>query len=373
MDRKKILIVSRSFYPLNSPRSFRATELAKEFARQKHKVTVLTHRENSIHTNFEKEHGVKIKDLGKPRLKPIQAKGKGIIYFLFRGLKRVANLLIEYPNIELVAMVSRALKQESGYDLLISIAVPHPIHWGVAKIWKKDSKNNPAQIWVADCGDPYMKQENDSFKKPFYFGWIEKWFCRKADYLSVPTPTSYKGYYKEFHKKIKVIPQGFRFEDYTFLQQVNKKEAIIKFGYGGSFIPKRRDPKEFLELLLKLEEKYTFEFHVYTKSSYYIEGYAKRSNSILIHEPVDRMTLMSIFSTFDFLVNFQNVGDKQTPSKLIDYLILDKPILNIETGNLDNVNVEAFLRGNFSKSLKIKNPGQYRIENIVSEFISLIS
>ncbi len=30
-DQKKILIISRSFYPMNSPRSFRTTELVKEF------------------------------------------------------------------------------------------------------------------------------------------------------------------------------------------------------------------------------------------------------------------------------------------------------------------------------------------------------
>jgi len=36
MERKKILIVSASFYPENSPHSFRTTELTKEFARQQH-------------------------------------------------------------------------------------------------------------------------------------------------------------------------------------------------------------------------------------------------------------------------------------------------------------------------------------------------
>ena len=34
------LLVSVSFYPENSPRSFRATELAKELCRQGHKVLV---------------------------------------------------------------------------------------------------------------------------------------------------------------------------------------------------------------------------------------------------------------------------------------------------------------------------------------------
>lgn len=40
---KKILIVTNGYYPKNSPRSFRATEFAKELHRQGHQVTVITH------------------------------------------------------------------------------------------------------------------------------------------------------------------------------------------------------------------------------------------------------------------------------------------------------------------------------------------
>jgi hypothetical protein len=97
---------------------------------------------------------------------------------------RFSSLLFEYPFIQLMPMLKRGLKGESGYDLLISVAVPHPIHWGVAAV---RTKTNPiAKVWVADCGDPYMGQENDTFKPPFYFGWLEKKFCRIADYITCP-------------------------------------------------------------------------------------------------------------------------------------------------------------------------------------------
>jgi len=58
---------------------------------------------------------------------------------------------------------------QTKYDLLISIAVPYPIHWGVAAVWAKDKSKNLAPNWIADCGDPYCFQENDTFKPPFYF------------------------------------------------------------------------------------------------------------------------------------------------------------------------------------------------------------
>jgi hypothetical protein len=94
-------------------------------------------------------------------------------------------------------MVKKKLKTENAcYDLLISIAVPHTVHWGVAAC--RSTSHQIANTWVADCGDPYVGQENDSFKVPFYFSWVEKWFMRKADFISVPTNGAIAAYFPEF-------------------------------------------------------------------------------------------------------------------------------------------------------------------------------
>ena len=97
MAHKKILIVTRSFYPMNSPRSFRATELAKELARQGHDVTVLTSKVDE-HYGFETEHRLKIKDFGKPKFKLIPLKGNGVILILKRAINRVCKLFFEFQN-----------------------------------------------------------------------------------------------------------------------------------------------------------------------------------------------------------------------------------------------------------------------------------
>jgi hypothetical protein len=73
----------------------------------------------------------------------------------------------------------------------------------------------------------------------------------------------------------------------------------------------------------------------------------------------------------DFVVNFENVGTKQTPSKLIDYAIIKRPVLSIKTGTLDAVTVDQFLDGNYQNQLVIKDPDQYRIENVVARFLQL--
>ena len=57
----KILIVSRSFYPLNTPRSFRTTELAKEFIRLGHEVVLCIPESDFDYSEFVKEFPLFIK------------------------------------------------------------------------------------------------------------------------------------------------------------------------------------------------------------------------------------------------------------------------------------------------------------------------
>lgn len=363
---KKILIVSNAFYPENSPRSFRTTELAKEFARQGHRVTVITHR-HPEQADIEREYGIAIRDLGPLKWKGFTVKGKGLVRLFWRFVSRMSGLFFEYPNIQLVNMVARALKQESGYDLLISIAVPYPVHWGVAKA--RTPEHQIAPIWVADCGDPYMGRENDTFQIPFYFAYVEKWFCQKADYLTVPTQGAIQGYYPEFHAKIRVIPQGFRFEDFQSTNTVKNPDKPT-FAYAGMFIPGRRDPSELLQYLVQLDRD--FEFYIYTRDTHLVEPFLEAGRGrILLCDYIPRSKLLHRLSKMDFVVNFENEGNKQRPSKIIDYTIVGKPVLSIQTGALDRCVVDEFLSKDYSHQMVIENPDQYRIENVAAQFLSL--
>ncbi len=352
---------------MNSPRSFRTTELAKELARQGHEVTVITPKDIEIHTSFEKEHNIVIKDLGKPTWKAIQLNGRGLNLKIRRLVRRVSNLVLQYPEIELQWLVNQALKNESGYDLLISVAVPYPVHWGVAMT--RSEAHRIAKVWIADCGDPFMGQENDTFTPPFFYKYVEKWFCRKADYLTVPTTGAKRGYYPEFQEKIKVIPQGFRFEDFQSTDNTGGND-IPTFGYAGGFIPGRRDPKELLEYLVNLDLK--FRFHIYTNVPGLVRPFLEKAEGrIILHEYIPRQELLAHLSQMDFVVNFENIGDKQTPSKLIDYAIIGKPILSIKTGALDKAVVNEFFARDYHNQLSVENPDQYRIENVCSKFLEL--
>ena len=150
MDKMRILIVSASFHPEISPRSFRTTELVKEFSRQGHDVTLLTVKNNGVHQQFEREHNVTIKDMGVLKL-PVIDPVKGLAQ---RAIRRILLMCFEYPQIEYLFRVASALRQETGYDLLISIAVPHPVHWGVA--------------WVQDPEQPYCINLGGRLRRSLY-------------------------------------------------------------------------------------------------------------------------------------------------------------------------------------------------------------
>ena len=367
MTSKKILILSSCFYPNISPRSFRTTELAKELARRGHDVTVYISKEDYDYDKISKDYGITIKDYGKLRLKKISYSGGKIEFWIRRAVNRILLQFIQYPEIEFLFKVLKVLKKEYAYDLLISIAVPHPIHWGVALFGKKIKRITSK--WIADCGDPYMLCKTGQFKKMFYFSYLEKKFCKNADYITVPTNQAIEGYYPEFKNKIRVIPQGFDIDN-IILFNGSYNNSIPTYAYAGSFIPNKRDPGELIEYLYSL----TVDFHfiIYTNDHILLNKYLdKDSSKIEVRTYIPRDNLLYELSKMDFLVFFENNTYIQTPSKIIDYALTKKPILSVTTGALDVNSVNNFINGDYSKALKINNISDYNIINIVDKFLQL--
>lgn len=367
--RKKILIVSKTFYPINTPRSFRATELVKEFSRQGHDVTLYTVKDDKYHVPFEKEYGVKIKDLGKLVFDSFDiSKGGRFVSVAKRAVNRAMNLLFEYPDIELMFKVKKALKKEKGYDLLISIAVPHPVHWGTA--WAVSKNPDIAKTWVADCGDPYMGEKTDSFRKLFYFKYLEQWFCRRADVVAITNINMKDNYYPEFHHKIVEITQGFNFEETTGALPAYVPNKIPTFAYAGTFIPGTRDPSALLQHLVSSDMN--FRFLIFTAQKHLVAPYlAAAMGRIEVRDQVSRKELLAILRTMDFLLNISYDIRIQSPSKLIDYYLVDRPVLSLQSNEVNTPVVNAFLSGDYSGRFVFDNYEKFRIENVCQQFLAL--
>src|SRR5690554_1304191 len=118
----KIVIISYSVYPINAPRAHRATELAKEFGRQGHDVSLYALLGKYDYSAIEKEHNINVKNIGKHLFSRFTSDNtsRKLDYFLTRATKKFIGKWIEFPNIDLVRLTFNVLKKEKDIDLLIT-------------------------------------------------------------------------------------------------------------------------------------------------------------------------------------------------------------------------------------------------------------
>lgn len=367
MIRKKILIISHLIYPAQSPRSQRATELAIELAVQGNDVTLYAVLGKYDYMKLSAAYGLKIRNIGNLVLSKLNSDGTSGNSLLQRVLIRLFEKLLEFPDIELLFRIPRLISREENVDLLISVAKPYAVHFGCALAKSLNKKSFPKK-WIADCGDPFM---GDAFDKPyFYFKYLEKWFCKNADFLSVPTENVIENYYSEFRNKIKVIPQGFKFTGNSNLSKFTQN-PVPTFAYAGVFYKEKRDPTPFLEFLSSLEPD--FRFIIYTKDDTLIKPYYdKLGNKLDVRNYIERNQLLYELGKMDFLVLIENLNNYGSPSKLIDYAIVNRPILSIPSDNIPYEKIKEFLRGDYKNRLVVNNLERYNISNVARQFMSLI-
>src|SRR6185437_15610450 len=243
------LIISQTIYPAQFPRAFRATELAKELGNQGHQVTLFAVLGSFNYSEFEKDNAnIKVKNIGKMHFAKVNSDNTDYCEennFFVKAFRKIFGRLFDFPDIELSFKIPKIICQERNVDCLITIAVPYTIHFGTAFAKSFFPKYFP-KTWIADCGDPYMGNE---FRQPyFYFKYVEKWVFRKANYITIPIEAARRGYYQEFYHKIKVIPQGFSFQQIP-LQRFKAKNSVPTFSYTGILYKDFRDPTLFLQYL----------------------------------------------------------------------------------------------------------------------------
>ncbi len=354
--------------PMQTPRAHRSTELAKELARKGHEVTVYAVLGKYDYTTFERETNVKVRHIPlKWQYHLYSSDGDKKRYHIDKIMGRLFGKKYDFPDIEFKKVVKELVNDVGdNFDVLISIADPHQIHWGCALAKKSNSSSFP-KIWIADCGDPYMKNgaNKGNFKE---YEKYERLFCEYCDFVTIPTIDALGGYFPEYRHKFKVIPQGFNF---SLTNNPPPQNSITSFAYAGTFYRDLRNPSSFLELLAKTSKE--FRFYVFTWHNNLLNPYLnKLKNRLIINEPIPREELITFLKKMDFLVNIDNVDcPHQIPSKLIDYGISGRPILNINPQKNNEVIVDEFLEGNYKQQFIVENINQYHITNVANQFLEL--
>lgn len=359
----KIVVVSQNTFPAQDPRAFRTRELTEWFAQQGHEVILYTVHGKYNYEKYEEETGIQMRNI--PVLLNIPTNDGARTNSLFDRIMThfFANNLF-WPHCELHFRMKEILLENKNIDLLITIAFPHSIHSGIAHAIKRKPHLKP-RVWIADCGDPFML--NPFSKHPAYMKRFEYLWCNEADYITIPIEEGKSGYYPEFHHKIRIIPQGFNFERTPIDKYV--PNDVPTFIYTGAIYKGIRDPHKFMDYLLNLKTPYRFKMILRSSLEKY---YLTRSQGQIEYViGLDRATVIRECSKADFLINIINPKAVQSPSKLIDYGIAGRPVLDIDSNFSDHKAFESFIEGDYSTQHVISNLNDYRIENIGMKFISL--
>lgn len=359
----KIVIITQTIYPALDPRSHRSMQLALGLADAGHDVTVYALLGEYDYRKYQENRNIKFKNLGVSKL-GLKDSDNNSKYTIFnRGMKKLFWKVFLYPDIEMVPMIRRAIKNEKGIDILISIAVPYIDHFAIASLKKTNAK-----CWISDCGDPFTG--NPFHKFPSHFKSIERHWCRKTDFIVVPIKEAKQGYFEEFRDKIKVIPQGFNFDNIKLAEY--KKNNIPTFAYSGATYRDLRDPSKFLDYITTLD--FPFKLIVYTVKGSMFEQYKEKlKDKIELREYVERDKLIYELSKVDFLINIKNKSGVQQPSKLIDYATTKRPIITITSGfgNSEKEIFNEFMDNNYTNQTIVENIEQYNIKNVSNEFVKL--
>ena len=370
--KKKILILSRWYYPAKNPRAFRTTELVKElFRRGKYDITAVLPSFADLQDCAVDVHFIPTISV------PAKCGKDGSVSLKDRVLERIRAVLrfivgdspgnIIYPF--RLYFVLRKLLRKDHYDVVMSISFPFYTHVAVALAMKCSSFKS---ILIADCGDPFYV--NPSYKMAFYLKWVEKYFLGKFDYVTIPMDAARESYADYgIDDRIRIIPQGFAITQIA--DDTYRKNPVPMFCFAGVLYEKIRNPRYFLDYLLQLKQD--FVFVVYALPDAFtlqlLDEYKKKLGDRLeIREPLPREELVHVMATMEFVVNFDNENSNQKPSKLIDYAMSRRPILSFNSRTFKPKVFEEFLQGNYAGQEQI-DLSQYDIRNVVDKFEELFA
>jgi hypothetical protein len=388
----KILISSYFFSPELTPRAFRTYELVRELCNEGHYVKLYLPAK-SVFSNYSFTHeNLEIKFVGSientpcnnesipAKSPPDKKKYRLVRKFVPKAIKKKISAYLEWRLRYLYPVKDRsylrntihALKEEiRKYDFIISIGLPIEVHiaMGISLFNNKSLRRDA--ITVAEYGDPFSTRQTLKVLPLYYL--IDWMLGRIFDYIIVPTPRAV-GSYKHFKKlsHIKVIPQGFNLQEYTLKPYT--KNLVPTFAYAGVLYHKLRNPSSFLNYLTHLEYDFRFCFFTINGSvdteKILAEYKDKLDGKLQVFYDSKRENLIKELSGMDFLINFENESDNQSPSKLIDYGIAGRPICPISTGQFNTDIFDEFCGNNYEHSVKV-NLNEHDIKIIAGMFLDL--
>lgn len=366
----KILYIQKLFAPHNRIAAVRATRLVEYLAKDhNHEITVLSKKPNPCNdlTDQTLSNVFKLKSVHfisiENRIKNKSPKSKNINTFYkykyYRFFRKHYLLLKEiFSEIKYyIEAMNQIKKTPYVYDYIISSYGPLSSHLIGSKL-NKDYKTK----WAIEFRDPlYIKGFNDAIwynvlKKRL----LSKWSKKAEIIIIVSHDTKYDSkFYIKNSKKIKIIRNGFYYNDLKFLSGteniIDDKKKLV-FAYTGTLYDMGKFKTNFSILSKLLNELNEINLiNINNIMMVYAGGYFKLfkkyfenipSLNIVDYGKLDRIKSLKLQSESDILLlapwNFKEYQGEVT-GKFYEYLISFNKILALVSGNKSESEIKRLI------------------------------
>lgn len=347
---KKILIVSEFFYPNNVIGARRPTKIARKLHEKGYCVDVFSrYAADDISHICDKLFSFESYAQNDAKTGAVSARSHGKLYNeLYRNLS-TAKILSNAVNV--LKIFKNKIPSDSSYDTVFSSFGPFSSL--VCGLYYK--KKHPETKWICDFRDPVVVKYIPRLWRPF-FRFFEKTACKNADAI-VAVSNGYlericKGKYSE---KSFMIPNGFDLEDMVFSTDIEKSKDVMKITYVGALYGGDRDLSPLFKALGELINEGVIDSDklrvLYAGKEYaVIENQASKYGLENIVENCGVLSgedcLRLQFSSHMLLLSTWN--DKYEygvfPGKLLEYMLIGKPIISLTCGDLPDGEVTHVIR-----------------------------
>jgi hypothetical protein len=367
----RILIITYSYPPALTPRAFRWGAISEWMVSQGHHVDVVCAKSAGV-PDYQVAGGVRVHRTGGGMRESLKMwlnrkpEAKGAIHnvvanvpsrrgSLARGLKYLYSFTLQkimWPDFAgpwyfSALRKSSNLIEQDRPDVIISVSVPftgHLVGWSLQKKY-------PIR-WVVDIGDPFSfmtetpVNNHGIFNRLNYYS--EERILQKADAISVTTDQTKTEYCKYFpsiaSSKISVIPPLFVAPSAaTVANSFFSDDIKIRLVFAGTLYSRIRNPAillKFFEKMLADPIGQKLELHFFGAindcESCFEKYQSLVGTKIFLHGLVAREDVLRAMKGAEILVNLGNGTAYQLPSKVIEYVMLAKPVLNISPLALDS-------------------------------------
>jgi len=261
----------------------------------------------------------------------------------FTHIKDMISDLLRFPDYAyswIVPAVCEGVKAARTYEIDMIVATGMPwssliIAYFIKLFTGKKLVVDFRDPWV---GNPYLEKNRG---RKFLEKIFESLVVHKADLIIANTDSlkeQMDARYPELKERIMVLPNGYDAEDFKDIPEIRLPQEKFVISHAG-FLYLKRDPVSLFKAIEIVKEKYPeffsmIEFHHIGNINldYDVEKYCREKgirDNVILAGQIGHKKCLGYLAASDVLLIIQPGTKSQIPSKLYEYIYLDKPVLAV--------------------------------------------